>query len=40
MKKSKVHVVIKYDTIWATQKSMAHLFCVGAPAIYKHLKNI
>ena len=32
--------LIKDDTIWLTQKSMAHLFGVNLPAISKHLKNI
>ena len=36
----KVQVVIKDETIWATQKTMAQLFGVGVPAISKHLKNI
>lgn len=36
----KVQVVIKEETIWATQKAMAQLFGVGVPAISKHLKNI
>ena len=36
----KVQVVIKYETIWCTQKAMAQLFGVGVPAISKHLKNI
>jgi len=36
----KVQVVIKDETIWATQKAMAQLFGVGIPAISKHLKNI
>ena len=36
----KVQVVIKDDTIWATQKAMAQLFGVGIPAISKHLKHI
>ena len=36
----KVQVVIKNETIWATQKAMAQLFGVGVPAISKHLKNI
>lgn len=35
-----VQVVIKDETIWCTQKTMAHLFGVGIPAISKHLKNI
>lgn len=36
----KVQVVIKDETIWATQKAMSQLFGVGVPAINKHLKNI
>lgn len=36
----KVHVVIKDETLWCTQKAMAQLFGVGVPAISKHLKNI
>ena len=36
----KVQVVIKDDTIWATQKAMAQLFGVGTPAISKHLTHI
>ena len=36
----KVQVVIKDETIWATQKAMAQLFGVGVPAISKHMKNI
>lgn len=36
----RVQVVIKDETIWATQKAMAQLFGVGVPAISKHLKNI
>ncbi|MBR0527558.1 MAG: virulence RhuM family protein [Prevotella sp.] len=36
----KVQVVIKDETIWATQKAMAQLFGVNIPAISKHLKNI
>lgn len=35
-----VKAVIKDDTIWLTQKSMAQLFGVNLPAISKHLKNI
>ena len=35
-----VSTLIKDDTIWLTQKSMAHLFGVNLPAISKHLKNI
>ena len=36
----KVQVVIKDETIWATQKAMAQLFGVGVPAISKHLTHI
>ena len=36
----KIEVVMKDETIWATQKSIAGLFDVGVPAISKHLKNI
>ena len=36
----KVQVVIKDETIWATQKAMAQLFGVNIPAISKNLKNI
>ena len=36
----KVNAVIKDDTIWLTQKSMAELFGVQTPAISKHLSNI
>ena len=36
----KVQVVVKDETIWATQKALAQLFDVGVPAISKHLKNI
>ena len=35
-----VNAVIKDDTIWLTQKSMAELFDVRIPAISKHLANI
>ena len=35
-----IQVVIKDESIWATQKAMASLFGVGVPAISKHLKNI
>ena len=35
-----VNAVIKDDTIWLTQKSMAELFDVNIPAISKHLTNI
>src|SRR5574344_2168801 len=36
----KVQVVIKDETLWCTQKAMAHLFGVGVPAISKHLSHI
>lgn len=36
----KVNVLIKDETIWLTQKSMAELFGVGVPAISKHLTNV
>ena len=39
-KRVKVNAIIKDDTIWLTQKSMAELFGVQTPAISKHLKNI
>ncbi len=35
-----VQVVIRDEDIWATQKAMAQLFCVGTPAISKHLTHI
>lgn len=35
-----VNVILKDETIWLTQKSMAELFGVNVPAINKHLKNI
>ncbi len=35
-----VNAVIKDETIWLTQKSMAELFGVNIPAISKHLQNI
>lgn len=35
-----ISVVIKDETIWATQKAMAELFGVNSPAISKHFKNI
>ncbi|MFK8298151.1 virulence RhuM family protein [Capnocytophaga cynodegmi] len=35
-----VSVIIKDETIWLTQKSMAQLFGVETPAISKHLSNI
>ena len=36
----RIQAVIKDETIWATQKSMAQLFGVGVPAISKHLAHI
>lgn len=36
----KVGVVVKDETLWLTQKTMAELFGVGVPAISKHIKNI
>ena len=36
----KVQVVIKDETICATQKAMVQLFGVGVPAISKHLTHI
>ncbi len=36
----KINAMVKDDTIWLTQKSMAELFGVQIPAISKHLKNI
>ena len=35
-----VQVVIKDETVWATQKALAALFGVQTPAISKHLKSI
>ena len=35
-----VGMIVKNDTLWLTQKSMAELFGVGVPAISKHLKKI
>ena len=35
-----IEVIVKNDTLWLTQKSMAELFGVGVPAISKHLKKI
>ena len=36
----KVNAVIKDDTIWLTQKSMAELFGCSSDNISLHLKNI
>lgn len=35
-----VDVVLKDETMWATQKAMANLFQVQIPAISKHIKHI
>lgn len=35
-----VNVIVKDETLWLTQKSMAELFDVNVPAINKHLNNI
>ena len=35
-----VQAIVKDETLWLTQKSMAELFGVQVPAISKHLKNI
>lgn len=35
-----INAVIRDETIWLTQKSMAELFGVDVPAISKHLTNI
>jgi hypothetical protein len=38
--KVNVDVILKDETIWLTQKSMAEVFDVNVPAINKHLINI
>ncbi len=38
--KVEIKAVVKDETIWLTQKSMAELFGVKVPAISKHLSNI
>src|SRR5574344_88103 len=38
--KVNVDVVLKDETIWLNQKSIAELFDVNVPAVSKHLKNI
>lgn len=35
-----VDVIVRDETVWATQKAMADLFGVGIPSISKHLANI
>ena len=36
----KTEVLVQDETLWATQKSIAELFCVSVPTINEHLKNI
>ncbi len=36
----KVEVLLQYENLWLTQKSISELFDVGVPAITKHIKNI
>ena len=36
----KIEVVMKDETIWATQKAISELFDVSVSAISKHFKNI
>ena len=36
----KVNTLLKDESIWLTQNSMAELFDVNVPAVSKHLKNI
>lgn len=36
----KVNVIVKYETLWLTQKAMAELFGVTVASISRHLKNI
>jgi len=35
-----IEVVLKNETIWATQKAMAQLFGIKVPGINKHVNNI
>lgn len=35
-----INVIVKDETIWATQKAIADLFGVNVPAVNKHLGNI
>ena len=39
-KEGKVHVIIRDETLWCTQKAMAQLFGVDRTVVSKHLKNI
>jgi hypothetical protein len=36
----KVEVLLQYENLWLTQKSLSTLFDVNIPAISKHIKNI
>jgi len=36
----KIDTILRNETIWLTQASMAELFGVNVPAISKHLANI
>ena len=36
----KVNALLKDESIWLTQNSMAELFDVNVPVVSKHLKNI
>lgn len=36
----KVEVILNDETVWLSQRAIAHLFGVQVPAISKHLKNI
>ena len=38
--KVKVEVVLRDETVWLTQKALAHLYGVDRSVITKHLKNI
>lgn len=35
-----IQVIVKGETMWATQKAMARLFDVGVPPSSKHLRYI
>lgn len=35
-----IQVIIKNETVWASQTSMANLFCVDRSTISKHISNI
>ena len=36
----KIDVIVRDDTLWATQKSIAKLFDVNVSAVNKHIRNI